>query len=77
MSCKNSGFNIDDHFTDVSKMPKIIYTFCGVSLFQTKKNQKIPLISFAVSEFIHIFALLNACTRAHDAYETTIYKICQ
>ena len=37
-------------------MPKNIYTFCGVSLFQIKKNQKIPLISFAVSELIRIFA---------------------
>ena len=53
-------------------MPKIIYTFCGVSLFQIKKNQKIPLISFAVSELIRIFALQNACTRAHDADKTTL-----
>ena len=64
------------HFADVSKMPENIYTFCGVSLFQIKKIKK-ALISFAGSELIRIFALQNACTHAHDADETTIYKICQ
>ena len=49
-----------------AKCPKT-YTPFVVFRYYRLKNQKIPRISFAGSELIRIFALQNACTRAHDA----------
>ena len=59
-----------------AKCQKTYTPFVVFRNYRLKKSKK-PIISFAISELIRIFALLNACTRAHDAYETTIYKICQ
>ena len=57
-----------------AKCPKT-YTPFVVFRYSRPKKSKNPLISFAVSELIRIFAVQNACIRAHDANGTTLITI--